>query len=161
MAIIVEDGSIVAGANSYVSESDLVSFATQRGVVLTSGTEQLLIKAMDYIESLSFIGQKSTRDQGLQWPRCNVKVDGYYLDVATIPSELKNGLMQTAIAIDEGNNPLQNTPRSTKREKVGELEVEYMPGAASVEVNNKIMNSLYKLLAAGGTNGNVIRVGKA
>lgn len=152
MTIIVEDGSIVTGANSYVTELELTAFATARGVALTADEEVLLISAMDYIESLSFKGYKISRDQPLQWPRVSVIVDGFNLDSNSIPQDLKNGLMQCAIAIDQGNNPLQDAPRSTKREKVGELEVEYMDSASSVVINKKILTSLQKLLAGGGGN---------
>lgn len=159
MAIIVEDGSVVANANSYVSEAELTAFATARGVTLTTDEEVLLISAMDYIESLQYKGFKLTRDQYLQWPRSYVVVDGWGIDSDTIPQELKNGLMQCAIAIDQGNNPLQDAPRSTKREKVGELEVEYMDNASSVVINKKILTSLQKLLANGGgaSSGSVYR----
>ncbi len=149
MAIIVEDGTSVANANSYVSTAELTAYAAARGVTLASGAETLLIQAMDYIESLSFIGIKWTRDQALQWPRLSVVVDGYTLDVAHIPQELKNGLMAAAIAIDAGNGPLINISRATKREKVGEIEVEYMDGAASVTVVRTINAQLWKLLAGG------------
>lgn len=158
--IIVEDGTIVAGANSYVSEADLTAFAAARGITLTSDEDDLLYQAMDYIEAKLYIGYKLTRDQALQWPRGDVKIDGYYIDSDTIPQELKNGLMQTAIAIDQSNDPLQDLPRSTKREKVGDIEVEYSDSATSVVINRKINAALWKLLASGsGTN--IINVRKA
>lgn len=159
MTIIVEDGSIVANANSYVTEAELTTYATARGVTLTTDTEVLLIKAMDYIESLSYKGVKRERDQPLQWPRFNVCVDGYYLESTTIPEELKNGLMQTAIAIEENNDPLQVLPRNVKREKTDVIEVEYFGGNA-VDINRKIRAALWKLLSPGNA-GNNIRINKA
>ena len=160
MAIIAEDGTIVTGANSYVATADLTTYATARGITLTSGAETLLIQAMDYIESLMYKGVKFTRDQGLQWPRANVVIDGRLFDSDAIPAELIKAQKEVAIAIDQGNGPLINLPRSTKREKVGPLEVEYMDGAASVELNRKITASLWKLLANGGTGSNVLTVSK-
>lgn len=151
MAIIVEDGSIVAGANSYVSESELTTYCTNRGVTLTGTASQLLLLAMDYIESLAFIGVKRTKDQPLVWPRYRVYVDGYYLNEDEIPVQLKNGVMECAIAIDQGNSPLIDLPRATKREKVGDLEVEYMDKSSSVITNRKVNSALKKLLANGGT----------
>lgn len=152
MAIVVEDGTIVTGANSYVSGAELTSFATARGVTLVSGTEELLIKAMDYIEALQYKGVKYTQAQALQWPRADVYVDSYYLAVTSIPTDLKNGLMHCAIAIDEGNDPLQDAPRATTKEKIGEIEVEYKAGAAATVINKKVKNALWKLLVAGGGN---------
>jgi hypothetical protein len=161
MSVIVEDGSIVANSNSYVSETDLTAFATARGVTLSGDEEELLIQAMDYIESLSYKGLKKTRDQSLQWPRSGVYIDSYYLDNDVIPEELKKGLMQTAIAIDTGVGPQVTLGRKTKREKVGELEVEYEASSVTNSLDVKIKGFLWKLLNSGGMGSNVINVNKA
>lgn len=161
MTIIVEDGTIVTGANSYVTEAELTAFATARAITLSSDytTEQLLILAMDYIESLEYKGVKRLYTQPLQWPRVDVWIDGYYNNADNIPKELKNGLMQTAIAISNGNNPLAETERKTVREKVGELEVEYASSSSSRTIDKKINSYLYKLLS-GGNGGNNVIIGK-
>lgn len=161
MTITVETGEIVPDANSYVDTTDLEAFATARGVTLVTDSETLLIKAMDFIESLLYKGVKKTSDQPLQWPRINVYIDGYLFPDDEIPNELKNGLMQCAIAIDQGNDPLQDSVRGVKRKRVDTLEIEYMDGASNTVHNQKIIKSLYKLLANGGFGGNVINVGKA
>jgi hypothetical protein len=141
MAIVVETGEIVDGANSYVSEADLTSFATARGVTLTGDEEALLIQAMDYIESLSYKGLKKTRDQDLQWPRSGVYIDSYYLDNDVIPEETLG--------------------RKTSREKVGDLEVEYASSSVTNSLDVKIKGFLWKLLNSSGMGSNVINVTKA
>jgi len=161
MAIIVEDGSIVTNANSYVSEAELAAYVAARNITLTGTAAVLLIQAMDYIESLQFQGIKTTRDQGLQFPRAYVEIDGYILDSHTIPKELKNGLMQTAIAIDEGNDPLAPLTQKVKLEKVDVIEVEYMDGSSSQITPRAIIAALYKLTIGGGPGGNTIKVRKA
>lgn len=160
MTIVVEDGSIVAGANSYVSAADLTAYATTRGITLITDPDQLLIKAMDYIESLSYKGTKQTRNQPLEWPRYNVFIDGYYVQTSFIPQQLKNGEMETAIAIDQSEDPLATSPRQTVREKVDVIEVEYSQGAAALPYNKRITNALWKLLT-NGNGGNQVVVGKA
>jgi hypothetical protein len=156
MTITVEDGTIVTNANSYVSEAELTAFASARNVTLSGNytEEQLLILSMDYIDSLKYKGAKRLYTQGLQWPRVDVWIDGYYNDIDNIPTELKNGLMQVAVSIDAGNSPQQLAPRKTIKEKVGELEVEYAAGSSSVAIDTKVMSFLYKLLdsGAGGAN---------
>jgi len=161
MTIIVEDGSIVSGANSYVSEAELTAYASARAITLSSDytSEQLLILAMDYIESLSYKGLKYTSTQVLQWPRLDVWIDGYYLNASTIPSQLKNGLMQTAIAISNGNNPLADQARKTVREKVGDLEVEYSASSSNAVIDKKINAYLAKILAGNGSNNVIIGKG--
>ncbi len=149
MSITVETGAIVSNANSYVSTTDFTTYATARGITLTSGAETLLVQAMDYIESLSYIGVKYTSTQGLQWPRSGVYIDGYLFAYNDIPQELINAQMQVAMAIDVGNGPLVTIARATKRERVGELEVEYSDGANSVAIVRTINAMLWKLLAGG------------
>lgn len=148
--IVVEDGTVVSGANSYVSESELTQYASDREIVVNSSLSTLLIKAMDYIESLSFIGMKHTEDQPLQWPRDEVWVDGYYIERETIPKELKRGQMAVALAIEAGNGPLDTVERGVKREKADVVEIEYMDNAPAEVINRTINAALKKLLVAGG-----------
>jgi hypothetical protein len=86
--IVVEDGSIVASANSYVSAADLSTYATDRGITINGTAAVLLIQAMDYLEQQDFQGYKYTDDQALQWPRGDVYIDGYYVSVSTIHNHL-------------------------------------------------------------------------
>lgn len=160
MAIVVEDGSIVAGANSYVSEAELTAYATQRGVTLTGTEESLLIKAMDYLETLDYIGEKKTADQPLQWPRTNAYIDGYLFASDEIPKELKSAQMALAISIDSGTDPMATIERATKREKVDVIEVEYMDNASSVAIITSVNRMLRKLLS-GATGGSAFRVVRA
>ena len=141
----------MASANSYVTEAELTTYATARGVTLVLGAEQLLIAAMDYIEAQNFIGTKQTAAQGLQWPRTSVYIDGYYVESTTIPADLKNAEMATAIAIDEGNGPQNVLCPAVKKEKVDTIEVEYQDGAMSRSIDPKIGASLKKLIVSGGS----------
>lgn len=147
--IIVEDGSVVTGANSYVSEAELATYAADRGVAVTGAADELIIQAMDYIEGLSFIGVKGSSEQSLQWPRYSAVVDGYTIDSDAIPQILKDGQMETCLAIDAGNSPLANIDRQTKSEIVDVLEVEYMDNAVSNTIVKKISTKLRKLLVSG------------
>ena len=127
--IIVETGAGLTNSNSYVSEADLATYATDRGITITGTAAVLIIQAMDYLESRQFLGTKSDIDQALQWPRFGDEVDAYYVDSDEIPTLLKQAEMEICIAIDGGVDPLANLGRETKREKVGDLEVEYAVGA--------------------------------
>ena len=84
MTLIVEDGSRVAGANTYVSLAEFKAWADARLITYSSDSHvnANILRAMDYIEDLSFIGFKETETQSLQWPRVNVVIDGFGLDEA-------------------------------------------------------------------------------
>jgi hypothetical protein len=156
-AIVVEDGTVVTGANSYVSTTELATYATDRGISITGTAAILLITAMDYIESLDFKGEPWTSTQPLIWPRINVIIDGWYQNVDDIPQQLKEAQMETALAIDAGNGPLIDLPRNVIREKVGEIEVQYAQGTSSLILVRKINAKLKKLLNSSGS----IKVSKA
>jgi len=156
--IIMKIGTVVPGANSYVTEAELTTYAADRGITLTAATDVLLIKAMDYIESLSFIGDKHKEAQPLQWPRDEVYIDRYYIERETIPKELKKGVYTAALAIDAELDPLRIIERATKREKVDVIEVEYMDSAASQTIVRTISSALYKILRPGGHGSSAFRV---
>jgi len=150
MAIILEDGSVVSGANSYVTAAELDAYAAERGITITGDGEVLLHKAMDYLESTNFIGDRYSRDQSLQWPRLNVYIDGYAYDIDTIPQMLKDAQFAVAIAIGDDADPLSIITRETKREKVGEIEVEYKDSTVQAATARTISAALYKLTKSGG-----------
>ena len=146
MTIIVEDGTIVDNANSYVSELDLIAYALVRGVIIASeDAEELLIKSMDYVESLGFKGIKIRQDQSLQWPRASVVIDSYLTGTDEIPDELVKGLNETALSIQNGEDPLADIARLQKGVSVGSISVEYQTGS-SVTVVRKVNSALRKLL---------------
>lgn len=151
--IVVEDGSVVSGANSYCTTAELDTYASDRGYTLTGDNgdqSEILIKANDYLEGLDFIGIKSSRDQPLVWPRYDVYIEGWLQPSTAIPPELKTAQLAIALAIDAGNNPLAVIDRAVKREKVDVIEVEYQDTAAEAEIIRSIAHPLKKLLRPGG-----------
>lgn len=134
--IIVEDGSIVANANSYNTVAELDAFALLRGVTLPSTTaekEVLLIQGTDYTETFwnRFQGSLVSEVQVLQFPRNNVSVNGFRVAATTIPQTLKNAQLQASIESNiEELTP--NTGQNIKKEKVDVIEVTYQDGTGSL-----------------------------
>ena len=143
--IVVETGSGSATANSYVSEAELTAYAADRGITVTGTKSELLIRAMDYIESKDFLGTKGTRTQALVFPRFGIFLNNYELSSSAIPQLLKDAQMETAIAVGAGVDPLDNQARETKKEKVGSLEVEYSDSARAVTFLKAVDTKLAKL----------------
>jgi len=136
MTLIVEDGSNVANANSYVSIADARSYAELRGVTLPADdadVEVLLIKAMDYIEAQRdrYQGRKSYDTQALQFPRYDVYVDSLLVGSTTIPRELRYA--QMALAIEAQSSDLM--PSRLPSDK-GPVTQESVEGAVSVSYAN-------------------------
>jgi len=164
--IVVEDASVtsdpgyVVGANSYVSTATLQTYCDARNyTIVATDLSYLLIKAMDYIESLQFIGVKKTRNQPLQWPRYSVRYDGYTLDSTQMPQMLLDALCETAIAVDQGYDPLAVLPRNIAKIKVDEIEIEYAQSTSAQALAVSIRYKLWKLLH-GGLGSNSFTVGK-
>lgn len=132
MALIIEDGSGVEGANSYVTEAEFTTYLLERGITLVGplNAEQLLIRAMDYIESLSYWGNRVSCEQTLSWPRYWVPIeDCCYFPGDTIPPSLKKAQMQVAASIDLGVDPLATIPRLISSVTVGPISITYEKGS--------------------------------
>lgn len=107
MSIIVEDGTGVELANSYVSIANARAFATLRGVTLAADdavvTAQLLL-GMDYLEAKrsEYQGHKTTPTQELQWPRTGVEIDCVAFPTNALPRELTKALCQLVVEQTQG-----------------------------------------------------------
>ena len=129
MSLIVEDGTIVANANSYVTTAYAINYLAERGLSFTDETEsyleELAVQAKDWLEQQSFIGIRATRDQVLQWPRDYVCIDGFDYLRANIPSYLLYSQVEVMYAIDSGDSPLSNRTLFKEEVKVGPIAVKY------------------------------------
>lgn len=147
--ITKETGAASSGATSYVSEADFSTYNTERNITLTAdngSASEVLIKAMDYLESKMFIGDKYTDAQALQWPRSSAIIDGYYIAVDTIPLLLREAQMEVAVSIDAGTNPLANQGRETISESVGPISVQYKPSSLAADYLTAAETKLRKLV---------------
>jgi len=161
MALVIEDGSGVTGANSYNSVQEIKDFAELRGELLPSTDseiEMLAINAMDYMEQYRYQYQGSPVDplQGLSFPRTGVSVDDYAYLPTQIPVLLKKAHILASIqAYTADLNP--NPTPSVKKEKVDVIEVEYMDTAMSSTGFPNIESLVYPLLRTRGGLINVVR----
>lgn len=154
MALIIENGTNVANANSYVALIEARAYATARGKTLPvddAALESQLIQAMDYLESYrdKYKGSKTSETQSLQWPRCDVWIDAFLFPYNAIPQLLKNAQSQLAIELHNGVSIMPNfTDGLVKREKVDVIEVEYSETSLSSQpqltVVNKLLQPLFK-----------------
>jgi len=111
MAVVVEIGTGVAGANSFVTEAQFGVFADARGLTVTNA-EQSLIKAMDYLLSVEggMAGARTHESQETPYPRTGTKLHGVSVASDAIPPTLKSLQMMVAIEIEKGTdlyNPVQ------------------------------------------------------
>jgi hypothetical protein len=101
VALIIEDGAAKADAQSYATVTELRGYATLRGAtvpVADADCEALLVKAVDYLQSLDFVGDQFSKEQALKWPRANACVESWPLETDEIPRQLVQA--QCALAIE-------------------------------------------------------------
>ena len=100
--MIVEDGSIVAGANSYGTVSDLETYWDNRNVSLSTYTtaqkEAALIISTQYLDNnFTWKGEILSLEQPLDWPRTGVYDEqGRNVEQTEIPFQLTNALFEYA-----------------------------------------------------------------
>jgi len=158
--LIVEDGTIVPDANSYVSVDDIIKYAEARGVVLIPGSPIdpvkvaiMAINAMDYIEMFKYRWKGKRVNPSLQrlsWPREGVVIDGERWPSDKIPDELIAAQCQLCIQISRGVNLLPTVSADEAfitKEKVGPIETEYSEAVRLAASNLPVMPAVDALLA--------------
>lgn len=138
MALVVEDGSVVAGADAYVSLSAANTYFTNHGAPTqwTGATDAVKEAAIRYATQwldavFSWRGEVVSNDQVLDWPRAGVYDDeNRYVDSDSIPRLLKDATCEAALehlksSLIEG----KERGGKVKRTKLGPIEKEFMDGA--------------------------------
>ena len=163
MTLVVENGSIVSGANTYASVATADAYHTGRGNTAwvdadSEVKEPAILRAMDYIEAQNWLGMAYSGPVGgvgyqpLQWPRVDVYVGGFELAYDEIPPKVISALCEAAlvelvtpgalsVAIERGGAVI--------REKVDVIETEYASGAPATTVYQTIRQHLRGLVAGG------------
>jgi len=136
MSLIIEDGSVVPGAESYATAAELQDYAEKFGRTIPGDEDQqesLLRRAALEMERMPWVGRIVSSTQDLAWPRYDVYVNCFLLPSNAIPSKLKAGQMALATEIhaDDVTDPAGKVGPAT-RKKVGPLEFEYAAPSASV-----------------------------
>lgn len=141
--LIVEDGSIVADANSYITYDYALSYHALRGnsawaAASDADRQYAIIRATQAIDSIYKSKWKGSPTeygtQELEWPRQNVIVNGAELDDDLIPAAIKKAVCEAALReLASANSMTPDLERGgeIKRVKADVVEVEYMEGANS------------------------------
>jgi hypothetical protein len=174
MALVVEDGTGLANAESYVSVANCVAYATARGGVFPGtdvpGSEAALRRATAFIDNTyrtRFTGYRTfRRAQALEWPRVGAYVyipnnasdqayaGGYdpaydYIGQNVIPVEMINATCEAAIrefASPGALAPDLDRGGAVKTLKAGSVQIDYGASASPTTTWTAIDNALSGLL---------------
>lgn len=180
--VIVEDGSIVAGASSYASRATGDAYADTRlyATAWTSATgddkDRALIMATRVIDQeIQFNGYKVDQLQSLQWPRrqcpdpdsTDISVFssssgtvGPYLPDDQVPKAIVDATCEMAIQLLTSNRTGDAEGQGIKRvDLAGALEVEFFGGSTAAQLLTRdVLNMLAKYGRAIGSTSAVVKL---
>lgn len=145
MALIVEDGTVVAGAESYVTVAEADAYHTARGNAAWDDVEDkeaALRRATDYMVRMyrqRWKGIRKNIAQTLDWPREMVYTEPfmrggvgeypYLVSNIIVPAEVKTACIEFALrAAAAALAP--DLERATSQETVGPISVTYDPASS-------------------------------
>lgn len=155
VTLVVEDGTVVSGANSFVNEDAIVAYAVARGVTLpyTSDAEKdavavLGIKAMDYLKIQPWKGEVVDSTQTTPWPRKNTDTTPVTAE-NVVPLNVIEAQLQLTLLANAG---LSLTPYSAGtgiliKEKVGPIENVFSEKAGVSVDGMPIIPGVYNLIS--------------
>jgi hypothetical protein len=163
--IVVEDGSIVADANSYIDYDYAESYHALRGNSAwlagdSTEKEYAIIRATQAVDSIYKTqwegSQTEYGTQELEWPRKDVYVNNIALPDNLIPTALKKAICEAALR--EFTSPNSLTPDldrggKIKKVKADTVEVEYMEGASGSTSFTAIDGLLADLISGASADG--------
>lgn len=156
MSLIVEDGTGIEGAESYISVSDATTYHAARGndswaALTPQRQEQALRIATEYMTGCYrgfWLGQRRLTTQGLDWPRAGVLIKdfrnvGYktygliQFPFDKVPKEVQNACASLALRASIGKL-VEDTSRPKIEETVGPIRVKYDQFASQQKVYPEI-----------------------
>jgi hypothetical protein len=162
---VVEDGSVVASANSYITVADADTYFGNYGDPATwsdasdDEKQEALRLASQYIDSEygdSWQGARSDPDQVLDWPRYLVYTrEGWLVGSSTIPRRLKDAICELALRVLDGitlHEDIANDGTILKTEvKIGPItdKVEYVGGSSPTTQFPKVKQLIQEFLEIG------------
>ena len=141
-SLVVENGQGLANADSYISVAAADIYHSTFGnttwfTLNTTQKENALREAAIYMRGVYRLRWKGYRrwiTQALDWPRIGVPIDdlgfaGILVNVASdiVPTEVQQACAELAVRAASGELA-PDLDRFTTREKVGPIEVDYLPG---------------------------------
>jgi hypothetical protein len=156
MALTIETGSIVTGADSWASRASYIAYAAGLGITIpnTEEADAQLRAAAIFIGTYEsrIRGERVSRDQPLAFPRKGLVIEGFSWSDTEIPRQVLLCQMSLALDINAGidlYNPPASASTPVRRERVeGAVEVEYAVRDAQKLSRNStsraLLNSLLK-----------------
>jgi hypothetical protein len=166
VALIVETGAGLPNADALISVAFADAYHQALGNTAWTGDDAAkegAIRRATAFMSNSYVwagNRTKGRAQSLAWPRAGVEdAECYGIKIDEIPIEVKNATAEVALRelVSPGSmNPDFTASAAVKREKVGQLEVEYANASISADAQRPVLmavrDMIGQFLKAGGGN---------
>jgi hypothetical protein len=165
MVLVVEDGTGLSTAESYLSEADADTYHTNHGnpttwsSKTTAQKEEALRLATQYVDATyggSWLGRRNLQAQALDWPRLGVTdFDGFTVDSDAVPRQVADATAEMAGRYAAGTTlfPDLTSPGTITSERVKvegiEEEIHYVGGRSQV-AQYRIVDQLLRDLVSSG-----------
>lgn len=158
MSLIVEDGTGVSGADSYITLEYAASYHSALGnaawAAATSEQQEVALRrAAQYLDfNYYWRGVKTAQTNAREWPRYDcLDKDGYAIASNVIPTEIKNAQAELGLRALAGDLLADVSGGSSViREKVDAIEVEYEKGQSRQSAYTIVERLLRGLIRGGG-----------
>ena len=129
--MIVEDGTGISNANSYVARADADTYFAERAreewaAATTAARDAALIRATQFVEhrwSTRFVGIRASSGQALSWPRVEA-VNAYGFEESGVPNAVKVATMEAAVeALSASLFVVDNPSERVSRLQAGSFSV--------------------------------------
>jgi hypothetical protein len=168
MALVVEDGTGLANAESYISVSDASTYFANRGNTNWPSTdvptcEHALRAATDFMVGLyrmRWDGFRTSQTQALDWPRSFCPrpdlVGGYYgypnyYATNVVPIEVAQACAELAVRYIVNGDLAPDVERVEQSVKVGPIAIEYANGSTPLVTFTAVTRKLAPFFGTGGT----------
>lgn len=178
MSLIVEDGSGVTGAESYISVANAITYCTNWGystwlALTTAQQEQSLRQATTYMISeyrMRWKGRRVLITQGLDWPRVGVVLEDFggsqgcngfgsyglfQISYQIVPPEVMNACVEFANRFVTTGTLNADLSQNVVKETVGPIDVTYDKDSPQYIRYRQIDNLLAPFMLAGGNKSTV------
>lgn len=164
--MIVEDGTIVANADSYMTVAEFKTYWLGRNDTVCNddpSIEASLVISTQYIDDNCFKGSIVSDAQSLAWPRSKVyDKEGRLIASNVIPQSLKNALAEYAkrqLSESIAPDPSNSGDVTYQRDKLGSMETEthYQEDSSTTTKKFPLADNWLKGLICNGGFGQVTR----
>ena len=180
MALIIEDGTMPKGSNAFVSVAEADAYLSARNISTwplpasdletdqnLAGKEAAIVRASDYLNTLTWRGAKTEWNWPMAWPRKEVFVPGTYDEYVPddiVPEQVKRACIELAALFYSGEDLLAAVERGGRvaSETVGPISTSYFDDASNETFYPAVAGLIGRFLAvipgeAGGNHYTVLK----